>query len=139
MLLTLVTTTGTLYDRQEIAGLYAETSAGPMLMLDHHASLIASMPLGHLRIISPESSSTLLLRGAVIEIDNPTNHATIRALTSDEVSATAELNLRNYLTQLQAVLAQPNIDTESFKYRFLHNEKIVLERQLKSSPKVSDS
>ena len=134
MLLTFITATSTIIDRQDIAGIYAETSNGPMLLLDHHASLVTTVPVGHVRIIGANDSATFLLRGAVIEINNPKNEATIRALTGEEQSETANLNLSNYLAQLEAILSQPDIDPASFRYRFLKDEKIVIERQIKSRP-----
>ena len=135
MLLTFVTSQTKLIDQQEVAGLYAETSAGPMLILDHHASLMATIPVGHLRIIGANDSSTFLVRSASIEINNQANSAIVRALTGEEQSEVAELNLANYLQQLDSILSQPNIDTASFKYKFLQDEKIVVERQLKLTAK----
>src|SRR5690606_39114789 len=130
MKLTLTTPDVKLFDNKEIDGVWVQTDAGPISILNHHATMVTSAQFGEMRIMAGTHTDTYTIRNAVIQMDNATNSLDIMALSVDETKELTTLNLQTYLQYLEKELSSKSLDPESLQYKFLKNEKIAVEKKV---------
>ncbi len=129
MKLTVTTPTGVAYDGNADA-IHIETDHGPITVYSHHASLITQTKLGEMRIVDGAHTHSFLIRGGVLSIDNKTNSAHLLSLSADALANVTSLSLKNYLEEIEKVLAEGNAGTSDLSYQVLHGDKIALERKI---------
>lgn len=130
MQITITTPDTVVMENRQIDGVYVESDSGPTAILNRHASLITTSQLGTLRVVAANQTESYMVRGAILQMDNPTNTLTISALACDETGEVTQVSLQNYLEYLTKALAESTASHDSLKYQFLAGEKIAIERKV---------